>query len=84
MDERPAGEGPDAQDADLFGDAADIIPCAHCGEELHVDAQQCPHCRAWLVERDRPAGERWRNPWMRALTVATIVLLILALVWWSW
>lgn len=40
------------------------IPCPHCQEEIHEDAQRCPYCEKYLGDEDAPPG---RKPWWMIL-----------------
>jgi len=51
-------EFPDEADLDGGDDAViSVEPCPACGELIYEQAQQCPHCKAWVVG----TGQRWRT-----------------------
>jgi predicted nucleic acid-binding Zn ribbon protein len=55
------GEGYDLDDDDVEDNQDEpTLPCFNCGEEIHEDAQRCPHCGQFVSEEDRPAA---RQPW---------------------
>lgn len=58
LDER---EYPQPEDLDVDEEElalASIAPCPSCGKMVHEDAEQCPHCRQWIVWR----GDDLRAP----------------------
>jgi len=60
-------EGPDEHDADLLDDGEDVIDCPHCEREVYAYAEQCPHCRMWLLAGDRAVQgmDRSKYRWWR-------------------
>lgn len=73
----PIDEGPSSEDLDRFG--ADGMPCPNCGEEIHPDVPQCPHCRQWITTRRSVAGWRMRR-WQGWLVLVLAGLVIAGLV----
>jgi endogenous inhibitor of DNA gyrase (YacG/DUF329 family) len=51
------------------------IPCPHCGEDVHDDAEQCPACGQFLSQEDAPAVSR---PWWILVGVAICILIVIA------
>jgi hypothetical protein len=52
-------------DDDLFDDddgvdAYDTVPCPSCGRPVADEAEWCPHCGDWLVNRVATANRRRR------------------------
>ena len=68
-------EGEDI-DADLTDDDSAVLPCPSCGQEVYEDAQQCPHCGAWITPL---ATESAQPSWVRMVgaIVAVSVLSII-------
>lgn len=78
-DEEIGEVDPDAPQAMDVGDEADELdthPCPACGREIYEEAEQCPHCRAWVV-RER-SSVATRPPW---LVITVIVSIALVLLW---
>lgn len=79
MFDRPFGdhEWPDDNDDEGFGDGAETVPCPECGADIYEDAECCPLCGEYLVQRhDVWAG---RSPWWLVLGLAGVVAVILTL-----
>ncbi|MBN1553424.1 MAG: hypothetical protein JXA11_01670 [Phycisphaerae bacterium] len=71
-------EGPDQSDADLLDeDRVELIPCPHCGEMLSEFAQQCPHCKHWIINQPKSmfAGKRLWWIVLAALGIGMFVLI---------
>jgi hypothetical protein len=67
----------DDWDANDPGDDEDAtIPCPHCGQEIHEDAQRCPCCERYLSDADAPAAP---VPWLIAVGV---LLSLVAVYFW--
>lgn len=50
----------------------DLLECPSCGQAVHEDTQQCPHCREWITPVDRSdTGKKW-------IWLVAAILLILA------
>ena len=59
----------DAPDYDADDDVDDdepTVPCPYCREEIHEDAERCPHCGQYISDEDAPAA---RKPWWIILGV---------------
>lgn len=79
MRQRPTNdEFDDDGDADDPGDddTSATIPCPHCGEEIHEDAQRCPYCEQYLSEEDRPTRPK---PWL--IAVGVLLCLVIVYCW---
>lgn len=55
--------------------------CPRCGEEIHVESQQCSACKAWITPTTkppavRPAGGR-RRLWIVVALLLALILLFL-------
>jgi predicted nucleic acid-binding Zn ribbon protein len=66
-------DGPDEEwvEDEADDDADDRLTCPECGEDVHEDAQQCPHCRQWITPVDR------RDSGRKLIWLVAAVLLIL-------
>jgi uncharacterized paraquat-inducible protein A len=52
------------------------IPCPYCHEEVHEDAQWCPHCEQYISEEDAPGlAKPW---WILLGAIAALV----GMLWW--
>ena len=74
-DELREDEYPDEEDWD--DDSVGIAACPSCGEVIHEDAQQCPHCKDWVVVRVGPV-KRGFGFWLRVVVVGLVVLGLLS------
>lgn len=62
---------------DDFDDAADVIPCPECGEDIYDDVIQCPHCHAYVTaDTSVWSGRSW---WWIAVGVLGILAVIYSL-----
>lgn len=65
---------------DGWGDDPDeeepTVPCPHCRQEVHEDAQRCPHCELYITDEDAPPV---RKPWW--LIAGVIVCLYIVYLW---
>lgn len=52
------------------------IPCPYCREEIHEDAQRCPHCDRYISEEDAPMA---RKPWW--IVVGAVACLYMVYRW---
>jgi hypothetical protein len=57
-------------------DEEPTVPCPYCREEIHEDAQRCPHCGNYISEEDAPPG---RKPWW---IIVGVVLCLYAVYRW--
>ncbi len=55
-----------------------VIPCPHCGEEIHDEVEQCPYCRQFILDSD---FKKKMPVWMIAIIVFLIVSMISIGVW---
>ncbi len=39
-------------------DEEPTVPCPCCREEIHEDAQRCPHCGKYISEEDAPPDRK--------------------------
>ena len=58
-------------------DEDETCPCPYCGEPVHEDAEQCPHCEYYLSDEDAPAAAK---PWWIIAGVITVLAII---TWWT-
>jgi len=70
------GEDEDAPD---FGDDEPMIPCPHCGVDIHDESERCPHCGQYLSKDDAPYV---RKPWW--VIVGVMVCLYVVYRWNFW
>ena len=61
---------PDEDDED------DTVPCPHCQEPVHDQAERCPHCGWYISEED--AQPALRPTW---LVIGFILALAVAILW---
>ncbi len=73
----------DWEDEDSWGEeyedyalTTDFGDCPECGEEMDVDAEQCPGCGYWLTTRERHKLWDGNSRSRAALSVGQIVLVI--------
>ena len=69
------------EDADFpdFGDDEPMIPCPHCGLDIHDEAERCPHCDNTCRRKCAPA----RKPWWIIVGVAVCLYVVYRWnVWW--
>jgi uncharacterized paraquat-inducible protein A len=52
------------------------IPCPHCQEPIHEEAQRCPHCGHYVSEEDAPPS---RKPWW--IVLGAILCLFAVYLW---
>lgn len=68
----------DAGPDEIDDDAADLVRCPSCGEEIYEDAQQCPYCGDYVTHST--SAMSGRPLWFCALgllgVVATIIYLL--------
>lgn len=57
-------------------DAAEMMKCPHCYEEIDVRASICPHCRKRLKASRRPAAIVGRLLFYIAFPVVLVALLL--------
>ena len=57
-------------------DDHDTIPCPHCRESIHEDAERCPYCEQYLSDEDAPA-----KPKPLWIVAAAVICLVLVLFW---
>ncbi len=60
-------EGPDLEDCTSEDADLDEIPCPSCGQMVYEEAEQCPHCREWVVRR-------WSSRGILGLVLIVIVI----------
>ncbi len=63
-------------DDDEEGDDSDddgIVPCPHCGGDIHEESQRCPHCDRYISIEDAPPA---RKPLWFALGFIACMLVI--------
>ncbi len=44
-----------------YSDAAEdepTVPCPYCRQEIHEDAQRCPHCERYISDEDAPTAAK--------------------------
>jgi hypothetical protein len=65
--EEADGWADDEQESDASSDNDEpTVPCPHCKEEIHEDAEWCPYCEQYISAEDTPAQSR---PWWIILGV---------------
>lgn len=57
-------------------DEVDTIPCPHCGQDVHEEAQFCPRCENYLSEEDSPSPPK---PWW--MLIGALLAMGVALTW---
>jgi hypothetical protein len=63
-----------------FGDDEPMIPCPHCGLDVHDEAERCPHCEQYISKEDAPPV---RKPWWIIVGVAVCLYVVYRWnVWW--
>lgn len=61
---------------DDWDENGETIPCPHCGQAIHEDAQRCPYCENWISEEDSTPE---RKPvW---IIVTAVICLLLVMLW---
>jgi len=63
----------DVDDQEFDDDDEPTVPCPWCREEIHEDAQRCPHCGEYISEEDAPAA---RKPWWIVVGVVACLYLV--------
>ena len=80
-------EGPGEHDVHLMtDDLDDTVPCAHCGRQVWIYVQRCPHCgihfssESWqFAYPGGPNGQSFRVWWWLLVTLVMIALLAIRL-----
>ena len=71
-------QGPDANDADLLDDErVELLKCPSCGNMMSEFAQQCPHCKDWILDSEKAGPFRGRSWWWIALAIIGIAMFFL-------
>jgi hypothetical protein len=63
----------DDDDIDSDDDDESTVPCPHCREQVHEDAQRCPYCGEYISAEDSPPS---RKPWWIYAGVAICLLIV--------
>ncbi len=63
-------DDPEYDDED---DDEPTISCPFCREEVHEDAQRCPHCEHYLSEEDAPSASK---PWWIVVGVVACLYMV--------
>jgi uncharacterized paraquat-inducible protein A len=69
----------DGDDEEYIPDDEDdeaTIPCPHCQEPIHEEAQRCPHCGHYVSEEDAPPSPK---PWW--IVLGAILCLFAVYLW---
>ncbi len=56
----------------------DVLVCPSCGNAVHEDTQQCPHCGDWITPV-WPKARSKRLVWIVAVVLAILGLLVIML-----
>ena len=69
-DDDPEVFDPDLEADDDDDDPDDVLPCPHCGADVHEDSPRCPSCGDYIVHSTNP----WRGKptWWIVLGLAGI------------
>ena len=66
------------QDLDDGGGDLPEMLCPSCRDVVTEDTQKCPHCGDWITPRDLS-----RHPWRRWVFVAAVLLMLWAILRWT-
>lgn len=55
----------------------ETVPCPHCQEPVHEQAERCPHCGWYISEEDAPPA---RRPWWVVLGLIFALVAVFLLV----
>ena len=72
-------DGAEPADAEWTPDDEDedeTVPCPHCQDPVHDQAERCPNCGWYISEEDAPPARR--PTW---LVIGFILVLTVALLW---
>ena len=74
--EDDGGEPADEEWTPDDGDEDETVPCPHCQESVHEQAERCPNCGWYISEEDAPPARR--PTW---IVIGFILALTVALLW---
>ena len=73
----------DALDSEHGDDEGEpTIPCPGCGEEIHAEADACPHCGEYLLYHDAPLPQQ--QAWVMFGAILALIAMISGFALMAW
>lgn len=74
-----ADDGDDLDDAVIEDEDEPVVPCPHCGTEVHEDSVRCPVCGDYITTISQRAWST-KPVWLQRLAVILLVLTLLSFI----